>query len=86
MLTQLESGDRGYDVCQFSPAAHPDQCGFTDGKEDFFKGKNGDGVMEGQQKRALLISFLLCFFFPPPFLPCTKELCAQLSALPLFCV
>lgn len=28
-----------------------------------FKGKNGDGVMEGQQKRALLISFLLCFFF-----------------------
>lgn len=71
-----------------APTTHPDPCGFRDGKKDFFKEKNGDGVMEGQQNRALLISFLCCFlvFFFSLFLPGTKELCAQLSALPLFCV
>lgn len=52
-----------------APMTHPDQCGFRDGKKDFFKEKNGDGVMEGPQNRALLISFLCCFlafFFSIP--------------------
>lgn len=86
MLSQLES-EKKTESTMFVSLAPPHVPISVDlqMEGEIFKGKNGDGVMEGQQKRALLISFLLCFF-PPLFLPCTKELCAQLSALPLFCV
>lgn len=85
MFSQLESENMMF--VSLAPTTRPDQCGFRDGKKDFLKEKNGDGVMEGQPNQAVLISFLLCFLaFFSLFLPCTKELCAQLSALPLFCV
>lgn len=48
-------------LVSLAPTTHPVQRGFRDGKKDLKKKKNRDGVMEGQQNQALLISFLCCF-------------------------
>lgn len=56
-------------------------------KKEFFKRKEwrwSDGG--AAEPRSAYLFSLLFSCLPPLFLPRTKELCAQLSALPLFCV